>query len=214
MRYFVANWKANKNLNQALQWFDIFLKQPLPNDRAKIIICPPYPLLLPIKEKIKNQNIFLGAQDISAFESGSYTGEVGAKTLKGIVDYAIIGHSERRKYFNERNHVLFQKVVNAKKHLIEPIFCLRSQKDQISEEVNIIAYEPIYAIGSGNNESVEKVLEMKKNFLLKNNSIFLYGGSVNNKNASSYLSSSEIDGFLVGTASLDPQDFYAIVRLA
>ncbi len=214
MKYFIANWKANKNLNEAVQWMDKFLTLPLRYDRTKVVICPPYPLIFPLKEKIKNsKNIYLGAQDISSFESGSYTGDVSAKSLQAMIDYAIIGHSERRKYFNENDEVLAKKTFLAKKYQIEPIFCVRDDKDKIPNGVQIVAYEPVYAIGSGNNESVEKVLKMKQKIQLPKQSYYLYGGSVNNDNATSYLESSEISGFLVGTASLDPDEFFKIIQL-
>ncbi|OGK25041.1 hypothetical protein A3A46_04215 [Candidatus Roizmanbacteria bacterium RIFCSPLOWO2_01_FULL_37_13] len=214
MKYFIANWKANKNLNEAVQWIDKFLTLPLRSDSAKVVVCPPYPLIFPLKEKIKNtKNIYLGVQDISSFEFGSYTGEVSAKTLQGLVEYVIIGHSERRKYFNENTQTLFKKTQLAKTYGIEPILCIRDEKDAIPDRVQIVAYEPVYAIGTGNNESVKKVLEMKQKLNLPIPYSFIYGGSVNKDNASSYLDSSEIDGFLVGGTSLDPTEFFKIIKL-
>lgn len=214
MRYFIANWKANKYLNEALQWIDKFLTSPLRSDHVKVVLCPPYPLIIPLKEKIKHtKNVYLGAQDISSFESGSYTGEVTAKSLLGLVDYVIVGHSERRKYFNENYETLFKKTHLAKKYGIEPIFCLRDAKDQIPDDVKMLAYEPVYSIGTGKNEDLQKTLEVKNKLNLKESMVFLYGGSVNKNNASSYLDSPEIDGFLVGGASLDPTEFFKIIKL-
>jgi len=209
MKYFIANWKANKNLAEAIKWLDTFLTFPISSDYSKVVICPPHPLLYPVKEKIKNaKNIYLGAQDLSSFGEGSYTGEVSAKTLSGMVDYVIIGHSERRKNFNENDELLLKKTHLAKQFRIEPIFCVRDENDKIPQEVQFIAYEPIFAIGSGDNQPVQKVLEVKQKLQLPKQSFFLYGGSANKNNASSYLASPEINGFLVGTASLDPLEFY------
>lgn len=224
MRYFIANWKAHKDFSEALSWIDTLLNkvrndtnisQKLENDLIKIIIAPPFPLLHPIKGRVAQlKNIFLAAQDISHFNQGPYTGEVSAKSLSGIVDFVIIGHSERRQYFNENNQMLREKVEKASQYHIESIFCLRNEKDTLPKNANIIAYEPVYAIGTGNNEEPEKVLEMKKKLELSPGQKFLYGGSTNKDNASSYLRRQEIDGFLVGTASLDPLHFYQILSLS
>lgn len=215
MKYFIANWKANKNLNEAIQWIEKFLTLPLRDDGIKVVICPPYPLLYPLKEKIKNaKNVYLGTQDISSFESGSYTGEVSVKTLQGLTEYVIIGHSERRKYFNENGQTLFKKTQLAKTYGIEPIFCIRDEKDALPDLVKIVAYEPVYAIGSGNNEPVEKVLELKQKLNLPKPCSFIYGGSVSIDNATSYLDSPEIEGFLVGGASLNPDEFLKIINSA
>ena len=215
MKYFIANWKANKNLDEALDWLDRLLKLPFRNDRAKMVVCPPFHLIYPLKLKLKsNPLISLGAQNISAFESGSYTGEVTAKSLQGLVEYTIIGHSERREYFNEKYDILLKKTRLAKKYQIEPIFCVRGENDAIPAGVRIVAYEPTYTIGSGNNELIEKVLEAKQKLKLPKNVIFIYGGSVNKNNVPSYLRSQEIDGLLVGGASLDPKEFHDIVNPA
>ena len=215
MRYFIANWKANKTIDEALDWLDRLLKIPLRNERAKIIVCPAFHLLYPLRLKLKDYPfISLASQDVSAFESGSYTGEVTARSLQDLVEYAIIGHSERRKYFNETYELLTKKVFLAKKHQIEPIFCLRNENDPIPPGIQIVAYEPVYAIGSGNNEPIGKVLEVKQKLKLPKNAVFIYGGSVNKNNISSYLHCQEIDGLLIGNASLDAKEFHDIVNQA
>lgn len=215
MKYFIANWKANKNLKEGAEWIDKFLTLPIHSDRIKVVICPPHPLIYPLKQKLPtNTSISLGSQDLSTFESGSYTGEVTAKSLRGLVDFTIIGHSERRKYFNENDEVLFRKTQLAKQYNIEPIYCVRDEKDKIPYGVKIIAYEPVYAIGSGFNEPIEKVLEMKQKIHLPPQTALLYGGSIDQNNADSYLSSAEIGGLLVGNASLDPREFFEIVKLS
>lgn len=218
MKYLVANWKANKNIDQTNKWIYSFLKNDFSKvlNKVLIIICPPSPFIPLLKEKVKKHPLIkIGAQDLSYFEGGPYTGEVTAKTLFGVIDYVIIGHSERRKYFNETEKVLFKKFVLAKKNGIEPLFCIRDKKDAIPAQVKFVVYEPIYAIstgtGQGNNEPLEKVLAMKKILKVKPVIKFIYGGSVNEKNVSYYLENDEIDGILVGGASLDPQRFYKII---
>ncbi|OGK16071.1 hypothetical protein A2774_01730 [Candidatus Roizmanbacteria bacterium RIFCSPHIGHO2_01_FULL_39_12c] len=215
MYYFIANWKANKNLSEALSWIDDFISNTEDKTEAKFIISPPAPFLYPLKEKIKGRNnVYLAAQDISRFAGGSYTGEVTAKSIQSLVDFAIIGHSERRNLFQENYDALQKKTELAQKYNIEPIFCLRDEKDQIPATVKIVAYEPVYAIGSGNNEPLEQVIKQKAKIIGDKQLTFLYGGSVNEKNSSTYLKSGQLDGFLVGNASLNPSEFLNIVKSA
>jgi len=213
MKYFIANWKANKNFDEVKSWLDGFFKLYKDNKDTIVIICPPFPFITLIKDKISNfENLKLGSQDLSLFEQGAYTGEVSAKTLQGLIEYVIIGHSERRKNFGESNEAIHQKITLAKKYKIEPIFCIRDQNDlQDKEMIKIVAYEPVYAIGTGNNEPLDKVIQSKEKLNLPSNTVFLYGGSVNENNAKDYLQSDEIDGFLVGGASLNPERFYKII---
>ncbi len=215
MKYFIANWKANKNIQETEDWINSFISKIDPkNENIRIIICPPYPLITVLKNKVQDMtNIRIGSQDISTFEEGSYTGEVTAKTLVGLVDYSIIGHSERRKNFGEIHEVLFKKVELAKKYSIEPIFCIRDESDPIPGGVKFVAYEPVHAIGTGANEPADKTIVMKKKLNLDKNKIFIYGGSVSDKNAHEYLKTTEIDGFLVGKVSLDPERFANLVNL-
>ena len=213
MKYFVANWKANKNLQESQTWIDQFLKLYQPKEDKIVIICPPFPFLTNLKQKTNQiKNLKLGSQDISSFEEGAYTGEITAKSLVGLVDYVIVGHSERRKYFNENNETVTKKIILAKKCQIEPILCIRDENDWLTEsEVKIIAYEPVYAIGSGNNEPIEKVIEIKEKIKLSPDCVYLYGGSVNENNAKDDIQSDKIDGLLIGGASLDPHNFYKII---
>lgn len=220
MKYFIANWKANKNLNEAIQWMDVFLTLLVYNDRAKVVICPPSPLILPLKEKIKNsKNIYLGAQDLSPFEFGAFTGEVTAKTLQGIVDYVIIGHSERRTNFGETDKDITKKINLANKYKITPLFCIQDEKTKIDPRAKFIVYEPPWAISDGFDDSMntkmeqtpEAVINMRKTLAIDKNKLFLYGGSVNSHNINQYSQHSQIDGVLVGGASLDPQVFYQII---
>ncbi len=221
MKYLIANWKAHKNLKEAEAWVKIFndllkkdkkIIEKLQNNKLKIVICPSHQLIYPVKQwLIDLPNLSLGAQDISYFDKGSYTGEVPAQNLAGLVEYAIIGHSERRKYFKENNATIDQKLVLARDYDIEPILCVRDRHDIIPEKVNFIAYEPVYSIGTGENESLDKILEMKKSLHIDKDTIFLYGGSANEKNATDYLQSEQISGFLIGTASKEAVSFYNTV---
>ena len=223
MKYFIANWKADKNLTEASQWIDKFLSFPIDNQEYTIVICPPYPLLYPLKEKINNRkNIRLGSQDLSKYEQGTYTGEVTAKTLQGLVDYAIIGHSERINYFSESDQSNREKIRLALKYNIIPLLCIQDENSRIIPEVNFIVYEPPWAISKGLADSLKTTIEQTPEEVVKTRhklkiikeKIFIYGGSVNPGNIKEYSRSPEIDGVLVGGASLDPEIFYQIIQLA
>lgn len=221
MKYFIANWKSHKNQKEVDSWINTFIgivknsqniKSNLNNNKIQIIICPAFPYVFSLKEKTKEfNNILIGSQDISRFDEGEYTGEVDGKMLQDYVDYVIIGHSERRKLLNENNEILFQKVQHAKKYDIEPVFCIRGEQDPIPKEAKIIAYEPVSAIGTGDSEVLSNVLEIKQRLNLSPDIKFLYGGSVDKNNALDYLKSDSIDGFLIGTASLNPISFAEII---
>lgn len=222
MKYFVANWKANKNLNEARQWIDTFLTLPPLGDSVKVVICPPSPLIYPLKEKIKNhKNIHLGSQDLSAFEEGTFTGEVTARTLQGLVDYVIIGHSERRDNFSETDQIIGKKVNLANKYNIIPFLCIQNEKAKIFPLVNFIVYEPPWAISEGFEDSMkteieqspEEIVKIRHILKIENDKYFIYGGSVNPNNIKKYSKYPQIDGVLVGGASLDPKVFYQIINL-
>jgi len=215
MKYFIANWKANKNYQATIDWVKVFKKLYRPKQNVRVIVCPPFPFVPDLKKELKYlENVYVGSQTISSFEKGSFTGEVTALSLVGLVSYAIIGHSERRKNFSEKDDDLAIKVILAKKYAIEPIYCIRDEKDQSPKGVRFVAYEPVAAIGTGQNESPEKVVEMKKKLKITKENIFIYGGSVNEKNIKDYLKTENIDGFLIGGASLDPERFVRITNQA
>ena len=215
MKYYVANWKANKNLDEAKAWLielsSLINVHPVAD---KIIICPPTPYIIPLSKMAGELKIELAAQNLSQYPSGSYTGETTAKQLKGHVKYALIGHNERRIYFHENEEILFEKFIQAKMAGIEPIYCIRSVADRIPEEAKIVAYEPVEAIGSGQNEDPKKVIDVKNSLALENKKvIFLYGGSVTKDNAEAYIQTGRIDGFLVGSESLTAINFFKIMSL-
>lgn len=187
----------------------------LQNNAVMLIICPPFNFIEALKplEKIA-PNIKIGAQTVSAFVDGAYTGEVTARSLAGMISHAIIGHSERRSHFAETDESLAARVKNAKEQSIEPIYCIRGTEDAIPSDVLFVAYEPVEAIGSGMNMPSNQVTEKKKLFQLPANSIFIYGGSVKEESAQEYLINSDIDGLLIGGASLQPETFIAIASKA
>lgn len=213
MKYIIGNWKSNSTLSDTAKWIRKFSKKNFRETQKHIhfIICPPFPLIPLFADLVKkNSSISLGSQDISASEPGAYTGEVNNIMLADFVQFSIIGHSERRKYQKETNPLLFKKVKQAKKEKIEPIFCISSQKDPLPKRLKYVAYEPVAAIGSGQNEPAEKVIAFKDKLKLSKNIKYIYGGSVNSGNIREYLCHNQIDGVLVGGASLDPDEFYKI----
>ncbi len=213
-----ANWKSNKTIEEAKQWLNQFSVKrsafSVQQENLKIIICPSYIHLPLFQEYIAAQKlpIELGAQDVSAFDSGAYTGQVSAVMLAGLVDWVIIGHSERRKYFGETDEILFQKVELSKKAGLKIIFCVPDDVTSIPPNVDIVAYEPIWAIGSGKTDTPENAAEViaaiKQKFSVAQ---VLYGGSVKPENIRVFLNKNEIDGVLVGGASLDASAFLSLI---
>ena len=216
------------------------------NSEAEIILCVPYTDLFYSLLTAQNTNIKIGAQNMHWEESGAYTGEVSGEMLKCIaVEYVIIGHSERRQYFNETDETVNKKVKAALRNDLKPIVCVGETLEQReagkTEEVitsqtklaleglteeqvqnTIIAYEPIWAIGTGKtataedaNNSIKDIRnEIRKNYgqNIAENVIIQYGGSVKASNAKELFSTSDIDGGLVGGASLKVEEFANIVN--
>jgi len=222
----VANWKCNPiNTKKVSQLLEI----EEGDQNTEVVICPPFLYLSQVREKLKDKDIKLGAQNSFWEDSGSYTGEVSPLMLSNFgCEYVIIGHSERRKYFKEGGNIIKQKDKKTLENDLKVILCvgeteeekkeektftvLREQIKDIEKEV-IIAYEPLWAIGSGNNcnpDQAEKVAAFIKKEI---NTKVLYGGSVNAENASSYLNK-DIDGLLIGGASLKPDQFSTIIKKA
>lgn len=208
----VANWKQNMTLDESLDW----LSKVEAHDFKQniIVLCPPFLLLHPLKEKIDSLGIpiTLGAQDFPRYTEGSHTGEIPAKLLSAYVEYALIGHSERRVGYGENEEVLLEKVRTAKAHGVEPVFCVSRNGESIPEGVNIVAYEPVSAIGTGESESPDRVYELAE--YIRENGIekILYGGSVSPENVNGLISKGSLDGVLVGKASLDPVSFSKIIK--
>jgi triosephosphate isomerase len=211
------------------------------------VLNPPFPHLFPVKKLVGDTpGIFVGAQNCSDKESGAFTGEVSAKILASFgVNYVIIGHSERREYFNESNEMLSEKVKVALANGLTPIFCCGESLDirnagthepnvkfQLTDSLFnlsasdfakvVIAYEPIWAIGTGktatSDEAQEMHLALRRHIATKygkdiaNNISILYGGSMNAGNAADLLSKPDVDGGLIGGASLKSRDFLEIIK--
>lgn len=218
-KYIIGNWKSNKNIKETILWFQVFSKLYLESkqpglEMTEIVICPPY-VLLPQSKNLIDQlklPVKLGAQNISSFSNGAYTGEVSASQVKEWAEYVIIGHSERRTNFREDNKMLFEKASRATEAGLKSIFCIQDKDTQIPEGVTIIAYEPVWAIGSGKTDtpdSAENIAGLVKE--KTKNTLVIYGGSVKGDNVVGFLSQKNLDGVLPGGASLDPYSFWEII---
>ena len=219
----VANWKCNPTtLADAKKLFNAVKK-------TKVVICPPFVYIS--KFKIQNSKLQLGAQDCFWEEKCPYTGEISPRMLKDLrVAYVIIGHSERRKYFKETDEMINKKLKAALKVGLRPILCIGENKGQDAKRVVnsqlkkdlkgiakndlkkiIIAYEPVWAIGTGNFCSAGKANKIRQFIKEKLNNRILYGGSADSKIAKDYIKIG-FDGLLVGGASLKIKEFIKIVE--
>ena len=240
-----GNWKMNMLPDAAIRFIDELT--PLVKDTEnEVVLCVPYTDLFYSLLAAQNTNIKIGAQNMHWEENGAYTGEVSAKMLKSIgVEYVIIGHSERRQYFAETDETVNKKIKSAFKYGLKPIVCVGETLEQreegkaigivtsqiekaldgLNEEQvknTIIAYEPIWAIGTGKTATSEDANEMTKSIrekianiygqMVANRVIIQYGGSVKSSNAKELFFMSDIDGGLVGGASLDANEFAKIVN--
>lgn len=219
MKYLIANWKAHKTEKDVENWLRVFkakiaseltLRKKLEQKEMAIILAPSAPHLLTVKGELADiPSCYCAAQTVSTENEGSFTGEVTAKALTGIVKFCIVGHSYRRKLRETMDEVDVQ-IKNLVGVGIIPILCIREPADYPKVYSGLVAYEPIDAIGTNNNESPELVLDARKKLPLTETSVYLYGGSVDEENCKDYLTHPEIAGFLVGTASLDPEQFIKI----
>ncbi len=220
--FIVANWKSHKTKNDVKEWLQT-CKIEAVNTKKEVIVCPPFTLLSEFISYSKENasSIKIGAQDISPFDEGPYTGEVNSKQVKEFADYVIIGHSERRKYFGESDEIISQKLSQALKAALTPILCI-SHTQQIlhlqkylQEVTIIIAYEPEFAIGSGSPDTPENAEAVAKEIKqILPHALVLYGGSVSAENIGEFTQMSHINGVLVGNKSLDPQEFSLIISHA
>jgi triosephosphate isomerase len=241
-----GNWKMNKTVAEAR---DLVNKMSTPLDEivgVEKVVCPPYLALMAIAEALKNTDIGVGAQNMHWEEKGAFTGEVAANMVKEFCKYVIIGHSERRTYFGETDETVNKKVVAALKAGLTPIVCVGETLDQyesgqtaevvrrqiknglagidsVNASKTVVAYEPVWAIGTGKASSGEnantvhqKVIRPALSELFGENGAqairILYGGSVTASNASEFFAYPDIDGALVGGASLKPDEFVAITK--
>jgi triosephosphate isomerase len=240
-----GNWKMNKTISEAVDFIKEFLPLVEGIEDRDIVIAPPYTSLAEAARLLKNSNVALAAQNIFWEEKGAYTGEISPSMLVEIgCSYVIIGHSERRKYFNEDNSLVNRKVKAALIANLTPIMCLGETLEerkkgktlsiverQVREglegleswqaERMIIAYEPIWAIGTGVNATPQQAQEVHSHIRQQLNSLFgevglkvrvQYGGSVKPDNINDLMAEADIDGALVGGASLQPSSFAAIIK--
>lgn len=239
-----GNWKMNKTPKEALELVKL-LKDKVNTDKSDVVFCVPFVELIPVLEELKGTNIAVGAQNMYFENSGAYTGEISADMLTEIgVKYVIIGHSERRQYFNETDETVNKKVIKAIEKSLIPIVCVGETLEQrekgitvdfvriqiksafqnvTSEQAEnvIIAYEPIWAIGTGVTATSEQAEEVCSAIRKVISEIYdpntadkiriQYGGSVNGSNAKELFGMADIDGGLVGGASLK-EDFSNIVN--
>lgn len=247
-RIVLGNWKMNLNIRQA-ELLASRLKANIKKPTANIVLCPNSVCLSTISNLVKSygdSTMSVGAQNIYDKDEGPYTGEVSGAVIKGLADYCIVGHSERRVIFGESDDLIASKVAACFRNNIIPVLCVgenlkqRHEKiakniviDQleqdlseiIAEEVKnvVVAYEPVWAIGTGENASPydveEMLIEIQKYLFNKYRDAItpkvriIYGGSVKGENAKSYLDLPQCDGLLVGGASLNYHDFSKICQL-
>ena len=230
----IANWKLNGSLSFSNEYFKNIKFDHLSHNDKCVIICSPIPYISSINEKI----FYKGAQDCSQFVNGAYTGEISIEMIKDLgCEFVILGHSERRLIFEENEKVISKKIFNSLKENIIPIFCigenLQQKKEKLTKKVlefqilkslpknvdlnNIIlAYEPVWSIGTGLIPKIEEISDTHhfiKNEILKNNNTkVLYGGSVKANNYKRILDAVNVDGLLIGGASLNLDEFNQILN--
>ncbi len=241
-----GNWKMNGSPKQGAALADEIDKYIKTNKiKAEIIVFPPFTLLDEVAKKLAKSSIKLGAQNCAEHDSGAYTGEIAAPMLKDAgCEYVIIGHSERRQHFKESNEIIRNKVSRAHENNLKVILCvgeilderelgkeyevvgeqiLNSLPSSTNSENTLIAYEPVWAIGTGKNAGQEEIGEMHSfinelvddNFKnIKESIKILYGGSVKSSNAIHIIAARHVAGFLVGGASLDAEEFCKIIEIA
>ena len=240
-----ANWKMNLTLQEAVR-LTAAIRSEEASYSHQVILCPAFPYLSALQNELKGSHIKLGAQNCADRENGAFTGEVSAPMLASMsIPYVIIGHSERRIYYHESHEVLKEKMNLALSHGLIPIFCCGETKEiridekqeayaekQLEERLFhlsedniqkvIIAYEPVWAIGTGLNATPQQAQDMH-HFIrekvkarygvgIADRIIILYGGSVKPDNATELFSQQDVDGGLVGGASLKADDFKKIIN--
>jgi triosephosphate isomerase len=240
-----GNWKMNKTLHEGVDLAKA-VNEKVNDQEVLVVLCPPFVHLTEVRKAISKNNLFLGAQNCASEADGAYTGEVSASMLKSAgVDYVIIGHSERRTYYKETDKTLNKKVKLALENNLIPIFCcgevLPERKadkhfDVVKKQLNdglfnftasefskvVIAYEPVWAIGTGVNATPAQAQEMHKYIRsliadrygksIAEATTIQYGGSCKPSNAKELFTNPDVDGGLIGGASLNAEDFIAIVN--
>jgi triosephosphate isomerase len=238
-----GNWKMNTSVNEA----DKLVQKMKPGlnqlTKVEVVVCPPFISLISVHGLLSGSNIKLGAQNVYFEEKGAYTGEISTLMLSGICDYVIIGHSERRQYFNETGEIISKKMAAVLKADLKPILCVGENlsdfesgktRDVVTRQLNsslagiakgdslTIAYEPVWAIGTGKaatglqaNATISLIraeIARKYGKTVGDHIRVLYGGSVTAANIAEFVAQPDIDGALVGGASLKPGEFVAIAK--
>jgi triosephosphate isomerase len=245
MPLIAGNWKMNTTIDEAINLIKTMQPALQKIQGVEKVLCPPFVSLVAARAIIKGSTVKLGAQNVFYEEKGAFTGEISPLMLASLCDYVIIGHSERRQYFGETNEIIDKKIKAAIKNGIKPIFCVGETLEEneagqtrdvlgrqlmaSSDRFNflsgcVIAYEPIWAIGTGRSASgddANKTIGFIRQFIshlhgrgVANTVRILYGGSVTAANIAEFMRKSDIDGALVGGASLKAADFVSIVKQA
>jgi len=238
-----GNWKMNTTVTEAIKLVHEMLDRLDKITGVEKVLCPPFISLVAIQELLKGSSIRLGAQNIHFEVKGAFTGEISAVMLTSLCEFLILGHSERRQYFGETDELINKKILAALRNGLKPIFCVGERLEeneagktkeiiarQMSQSLSnvkptsdmVIAYEPIWAIGTGkaaNGEQAAATIKFIRNTLSKlwnenaaRDLRILYGGSVTSSNIGEFISQPEIDGALVGGASLKAEEFVSIVE--
>ena len=243
--YIVANWKMNTSISDSINISNMLINSNLDNANINITICPPTLYIYPVYQILKNSSFQIGAQNIYSEDNGAFTGEISARMIKDFCDTVIIGHSERRQILKESNQDINQKFISAKNFNLNSIICVGetieeretgTAKEIVTKQILsalkpvsnftnnnlMIAYEPVWAIGSGKaatakdaqnmcihiRNTISEISEEK----LSQNIPILYGGSVNSDNIKQFISQPDINGALIGSASLDPNEFIKLIQ--
>jgi len=233
--FIAANWKMNLNRKEAENLAIEFINLDTPKN--EVVIFPPFHHLQAISEVLENSKIKIGAQNCHSEDEGAFTGEISAKTLKDYnCEYVILGHSERRHIFNETSEDVRNKAIRANKNSLIPVICigetLQDREDGntnsiLSKQINeslpknfksedyIIAYEPVWAIGTGKVAEIEDIEAAHKHIAkeIGDDVKVIYGGSVNDSNCKQIAQINSVDGLLVGGASLSASKFGPIINV-
>lgn len=233
MKYIFGNWKLNKNLKEITSFFAIFNKHLITSKKIVYGFAPTY-LGIGLSTNLKKGQTIILAQDVASNLAGSYTGQVGCQQLKDFgISYAIVGHSESRKYLGCTDEIVNQKVKTCLANKITPVVCIGETLNQYNKKQTkqvlakqlktifkgvdaskcVIAYEPLWAIGSGKTPTLKEISNLCgyiKSFAKR--TPILYGGSVNEQNALDIVTLKNVDGSLIGGASLDPHKMTKILK--
>ncbi len=238
-----GNWKMNTTVTEAVKLVNDMKARLDSINGIEKLVCPPFVSLTSVAEALKGTTVKLGAQNIHFMEKGAYTGEVSPLMLAGLCEYVIIGHSERRQYFGDTNEVVNKKIKAALVAGLKPILCVGERLEEneagktgevVTSQLNgsldgieydtrlVIAYEPVWAIGTGKAATAEQAndtIGICRNVLVElygkesaDNIKILYGGSVTAANAAELMRKPEIDGALIGGASLKADEFVSIAK--